>query len=343
MKNWMYDGDSKVQPLISSRIRIARNIKNTPFPHNLTEEQCKNLIETIEGAFYTSTHMKNEFKTIKLWEKDTNELKSYLEKHLISPNLLKTPNKSAFILNREETVSMMINEEDHIRLQCISSGFNLKEAYEMADKIDSMLEETLDFAFDENLGYLTACPTNLGTGVRASVMVHLPALTMNKEITQVLKALTQVGMTLRGLYGEGSNADGNIYQISNQITLGMSEEEIIANLEAAVGQILEQENRSRELLLSKYKYELEDKIFRSLAMLQSARVLTSKECLDLLSNVRLGLEMSLVEGVDKAIINGLLVNTQPATLQQNIARILNERERDIERAKFVRETLSNLM
>lgn len=343
MKNWMYDGDSKVEPLISSRIRIARNIKNMPFPHNLSEEQCKNLIETIEGAFYTSTHMKNEFKTIRLWEKDPNELKSYLEKHLISPNLLKTPNKSAFILNREETVSMMINEEDHIRLQCISSGFNLKEAYEMADKIDSMLEETLDFAFDENLGYLTACPTNLGTGVRASVMIHLPALTMNKEITQVLKALTQVGMTLRGLYGEGSNADGNIYQISNQITLGMSEEEIIANLEAAVGQILDQENRSRELILSKYKYELEDKVFRSLAMLQSARVLTSTECLDLLSNVRLGLEMSLVEGVDKAIINGLLVNTQPATLQQNIARTLNERERDIERAKFVRETLSNLM
>lgn len=343
MKNWMYDGNSKVEPLISSRIRIARNIKNMPFPHNLTEEDCKKLIETIEKAFYTSAHMKNEFKTIRLWEKNANELNSYLEKHLISPNLLKTPNKSAFIINREETVSMMINEEDHIRLQCINSGFNLKEAYEMADKIDSMLEETLDFAFDENLGYLTACPTNLGTGVRASVMIHLPALTMNKEITQVLKALTQVGMTLRGLYGEGSNADGNIYQISNQITLGISEEEIITNLEAAVWQILEQENRSREFLLSKYKYELEDKVFRSLAMLQSARVLTSKECLDLLSNVRLGLEMSLVEGIDKAVINGLLVNTQPATLQQNIARPLNERERDIERAKFVRETLNNLM
>ncbi|WP_040209947.1 protein arginine kinase [Clostridium polynesiense] len=343
MKNWMYEGTSKVEPVISSRIRIARNLKNYAFPHHLTDEEGVKLIEEIEKAFYTSTHMKENFKTIRLWEKSSNELKSYLEKHLISSNLLKTPNKSAFIINREETISLMINEEDHIRLQCITGGFNLREAYEIADKLDSMIEESLEFAFDESLGYLTACPTNLGTGVRASVMIHLPSLTINQGITQVLKALTQVGMTLRGLYGEGSNAEGNIYQISNQVTLGMSEKEIIDNIEAAVLQILQQEYKSRELVMTNYKYEIEDKIFRSLAVLQSARVLTSKECLDLLSNVRLGLETSLIEGIDSAVLNGLLVNTQPATLQNNIDRILSERERDIERAKYVRETLSNLM
>lgn len=343
MKNWMYDGSSKVEPIISSRIRIARNLKNISFPHKLNKENAEEIIKKFESAFYVNDYMKQEYSTHRLWEQDENKLLSFQEKHLISPNLIRSREKSAFIINREETVSIMLNEEDHMRLQCINSGFNLREAYTTADKIDTLLEDSLDYAFHEELGYLTSCPTNIGTGLRASVMIHLPALTINKEITQVLKALAQVGMTIRGLYGEGSGAEGNIYQISNQITLGLSEEEIIENLEAAIGQILQQENRARGYLLNNYKYDMEDKIFRSLAILESARVLKSKESLELLSNVRLGLELGLIEGIDNSIINGLLVNSQPATLQFNIGRNLTDRERDVERAKFFRETLSNLI
>ncbi|MGM9972849.1 MAG: protein arginine kinase [Clostridiaceae bacterium] len=343
MKNWMYDGSSKVEPIISSRIRIARNLKNISFPHKLNKENAEEIIKKFESAFYVNDYMKQEYSTHRLWEQDENKLLSFQEKHLISPNLIRSREKSAFIINREETVSIMLNEEDHMRLQCINSGFNLREAYTTADKIDTLLEDSLDYAFHEELGYLTSCPTNIGTGLRASVMIHLPALTINKEITQVLKALAQVGMTIRGLYGEGSGAEGNIYQISNQITLGLSEEEIIENLEAAIGQILQQENRARGYLLNNYKYDMEDKIFRSLAILESARVLKSKESLELLSNVRLGLELGLINGIDNSIINGLLVNSQPATLQFNIGRNLTDRERDVERAKFFRETLSNLI
>ena len=343
MKNWMYDGSSRVEPIISSRIRIARNLKNISFPHKLNKEKAEEIIKKFEDAFYVNDYMKREYSTQRLWEEEENKLLSFQEKHLISPNLIRSREKSAFIINREETVSIMLNEEDHMRLQCINSGFDLREAYATADKIDTLLEDSLDYAFHEELGYLTSCPTNIGTGLRASVMIHLPALTINKEITQVLKALAQVGMTIRGLYGEGSGAEGNIYQISNQITLGLSEEEIIENLEAAIGQILQQENRARGYLLSNYKYDMEDKIFRSLAILESARVLKSKESLELLSNVRLGLELDLIKGIDNSIINGLLVNSQPATLQYNIGRTLTDRERDVERAKFMRETLGNLI
>ena len=340
MKNWMYDGSSRVEPVISSRIRIARNLSGEAFPHLLSEEQGRRFIDRVQEAFYASNSNGEDFKTIKLWEEDRNSINSYLEKHLISPNLIKVYNKAAFILNRQETVSIMINEEDHLRIQCINSGFNLRETYQVANSLDSFLEEKLSFAFNENLGYLTACPTNLGTGIRASVMIHLPALTMNKEMTQVLKALTQVGMTIRGLYGEGSSADGNIYQVSNQVTLGISEEEILFNLEAAISEILQQESRARAILLKNYPFEMQDKIFRSLAILKSARVLSSKECLDLLSNVRLGLELSLIDGIDGSTINSLLVNTQPATLQKNIARKLTDLERDVERAKYVRQILN---
>lgn len=186
---------------------------------------------------------------------------------MISKELIKNKEGSAFILGENDTVSIMINEEDHIRLQCISAGLNLRESYALASRIDDLIEESVEYAFDEKIGYITACPTNLGTGLRCSAMIHLPALTMNNEMNGILKALTQVGMTIRGLYGEGSKALGNIYQISNQITLGLSEEDIISNLEAVVNEIIGQEIATRNRLYSTYRYELEDKIYRSLGIL----------------------------------------------------------------------------
>lgn len=336
MKNWISSNTEASDIVISSRIRIARNINATPFPHKLNIEDSKKIVSDVEEAFYKSLNNKEDFKTIRLWDIGVKEANGYLEKHIISQNLIKTRDKSAFILGKDETVSLMINEEDHIRLQCITSGLNIREAYALANNIDDKLEEKIDYAFDEKLGYMTACPTNLGTGLRASAMIHLPALTMNDEINGVLKALTQVGMTIRGLYGEGSKAEGNIYQVSNQITLGVNEEDIINNLEVIIAQLINQENMARELLIKKYKYELEDKMYRSLGILKNAVILTSREALDLISNVRMGIEMGIINNIDKSMLNELLVKTQPASLQLKVGRELSGRERDIERASLVR-------
>jgi protein arginine kinase len=325
--------------VLSSRVRLARNLKDIPFPHKLDEAKGKEVIKLVEDAFYTSTTMKDNYITKCLWDSDNINNRFYFEKHLISPKLLTNSSKSAFIIDNDETVSLMINEEDHIRLQCINGGLNLDDAYDMADKLDNLLEENLDYAFDEKLGYLTTCPTNLGTGLRASVMIHLPALTLNNEIEEILNALSQVGMTIRGLYGEGSKAFGNIYQISNQITLGLSEEDILNNLKAVVNQIINQEKLSRERSLKNHKNEIEDKIFRALGILSSAVLMSTSECLSLLSNVRFGVETGLITDVDKSILNALLVETQPAALQSINNVKLSEKDRDFNRAKLIREKL----
>jgi protein arginine kinase len=339
MVNWLKYIGKDDELVISSRIRIARNINSKPFPHRLNEIEARKATEQVESAFYTSTHMKENYKTIHLWELDNDSSANYLERHLISPKLINNKSKAAFIVGEDETVSIMLNEEDHIRLQCITGGLNLKEIYNNADKLDNFIEEKIDYAFDEKIGYLTACPTNIGTGLRASVMIHLPALTMNDEMTGILKALTQIGMTIRGIYGEGSKAQGNIYQISNQITLGITEEDILNNLEAVIGQIINQENRTRENLLKNYKYELEDKIYRSLGILETAVLLNENECMDLLSNVRMGIEMGIIKDISKNRLNELLVEIQPASMKMKYNINMNGKERDLNRARLVKQSL----
>lgn len=340
MENWIKSNRRNEEIVLSSRIRLARNLSKMPFPHNLTSDRRKELIKLVENAFYTSSHTEEEFKTIYLWEKDSILNEMFLEKHLISKNLLDNANAAAFILDKNETVSIMINEEDHIRIQCITSGFNLDETYDLSNKIDNLLEEKLDYAFDENIGYLTACPTNIGTGLRASVMIHLPALGLSNKMNGVLSAVTQVGMTVRGLFGEGSKAVGNIYQISNQITLGLNEEEILSNLKAVVSQIIHEEKLSRENLIKKYRYEIQDRIYRALGILKSAILLSLDECLKLLSDVRLGVEMGIIKDVDKRILNDLLVETQNAAIQQSGGKKLSHKETEFNRAKLVRERLT---
>ncbi|CAB1261480.1 protein arginine kinase [Clostridiaceae bacterium BL-3] len=340
MDNWITTCDNKEDLVVSSRMRLARNLAKVPFPRKLNVERSRDVIKGIENAFYTSPEIRQEFKTNYLWEKNNNERQLYLEKHLISKNLIENSDKTAFILNDKETVSIMINEEDHVRIQCITAGLNLEEAYSLSDKIDDLLEENLEYAFDEKLGYLTACPTNIGTGLRASVMLHLPALSLNNQMNGLLNALAQVGMTIRGLYGEGSKPVGNIYQISNQITLGRSEEEILSSLKAIVIQVINEEKISRGSLMKKYKYELEDRIYRALGVLRSAVLLNSNECLKLLSDVRLGVEMGIINDVNKVTLNDLLVNIQPAAIQKQYDKNLSSNERDFNRAKLVREKLA---
>jgi len=340
MENWIKSHGKNEDLVLSSRIRLARNLSKVPFPYKLDEESGRRLIKKIEEAFYASSHTENEFKTIHLWEESPIDNEIFLEKHLISKNLLDNSNKAAFIMDKNETISIMINEEDHIRIQCITSGLSLEEVYDLSNKIDNLLEEKLQYAFDEKLGYLTTCPTNIGTGLRASVMVHLPSLTISNKMSAVLNAITQVGMTVRGLYGEGSKANGNIYQISNQITLGLAEEEILSNLKAVVSQIINEEDLSRENLIKKYKYEIEDRIYRALGVLKSAILLNTDECLKLLSDVRLGIEMGIIKDVDKVTLNSLLVYTQNATIQKLLDKKLSSKERDFNRAKLIREKLS---
>jgi len=339
MENWMKANLLENNMVLSSRIRLARNFKEIPFPHKLSEEKAREVVTSVEEAVYNASPMRDNYKSLYLWQQDDNTCRGFVEKHFISPKLVGNKEKSAFIIDNEQIVSIMVNEEDHIRLQTIAGGLNLEEAYEFADKLDNLLEEKLEYAFDEKLGYLTACPTNIGTGLRASVMIHLPALAINNELDGVYNAVTKVGMTIRGLYGEGSRSEGNLFQISNQVTLGLSEEDIINNLKAVVRQIINQENMSREQLVNKYRYELEDKIQRSVGILKSAVILDSKECLNLLSNVRLGVEMGIIKDIDLALMNTLLVETQPATLQQVVNSKLTEKERDFNRAKLVREKL----
>lgn len=339
MENWLNNKDKDEGLVLSSRIRLARNIREVPFPEKLSSQDGIKLVNDINNAFCSVDALSNQFKCIHLWENDKNSNVEYLEKHLISKKLIENSNKSAFFINANETVSIMVNEEDHIRLQGITGGFNLEKAYEELNEIDDLLEEGVDYAFDEKLGYLTACPTNLGTGMRASVMMHLPALSMNNEMSGILNALTQIGITIRGMFGEGSAALGSLYQISNQITLGISENDIISNLKAVVNQIINQENLSREQLAKKYKYELEDKIYRSLGILKNAVLLDENECLKLLSNVRMGIEMELIKDTDINLLDSLIVDTQMATIRRIYSKDMSKKDENVKRAEYVKEKL----
>lgn len=338
MESWI--NSSKEDVVISSRVRLARNVKEVPFPNKLDNENGIELSRSIQQAFNKVLKDKGEYKTYELRDISPNLARTFLEKHLISPNLIKNGIISSFIVDDDETFSLMINEEDHIRLQCITAGFDIRSAYNNADEVDSLLEQEIEYAFNEKLGYLTACPTNIGTAMRASVMIHLPAATFNNEIPKLLKGLNQVGMTLRGLYGEGSKGEGNIYQISNQVTLGVTDEDILTNLEAVALQVVAEEKNIRKLYLDQYKYEVEDRIFRARALLENARVLTLKEALGLLSSIRLGVEEGLIEDIDIKTVNKMLLFSQNASLQNHLDRELKERERNIERAKLMRSILS---
>jgi len=342
MENWISANTSYDDIVISSRVRLARNIKKFPFPSKLDIDKGRELVTLVENEFYKSSYFKSNYETIYMWESDDITNTSYLERHLISDRLIQNRNGSAFIKDKNELVSIMINEEDHLRLQCIVGGLNLKEAYAELNKIDDLLEETLDYAYDKDLGYLTTCPTNVGTGLRASVMIHLPALTKSGAIDRLVNMLGKMGMTLRGLFGEGSKGYGNIYQISNQVTLGPSEEEIIDSLLAIVNNIIIEEKSVRDRYLKSYEYETKDKIMRALGILKYSMVLTSKEALNLMSYIRLGIEMGIIKEVDKRLLNTLIVETLSATMQRNAGKKMNEKERDIVRAEILRNHLRSI-
>ncbi len=326
--------------VLTSRVRLARNIDKMPFPHILNKEQSDEVINEVSAAVLESNSaVAKNFKLMRLRDVKPIERQSMVEKHLISMDLANNYQRAGLLIDKDEDASIMINEEDHIRLQVLYPGFRIREAYDYASKLDDLIEEKITYAYNSELGYLTSCPTNVGTGIRASVMLHLPALSATRNINNILNTVTQLGMTIRGLYGEGSNVMGNIYQISNQVTLGLSEEEIINNLIAVTQKIVDQEMKARSIMLEKQRGEFEDSIYRALGILKYARVMASSECLNLLSRVRMGIEMGILKDVDMDIVNKLIVDSQPATLQLKEGKELGTDERDLIRARVVRESL----
>ncbi|MFA5524349.1 MAG: protein arginine kinase [Tissierellales bacterium] len=340
MINWLEGKGKEKDIVLSSRIRLARNIEGAKFPHLMTVEEAKKVIKNVEDAIISNNEIpENEFDLYEIDKLSPLERNIFVEKHIISPSLLEKPNGSAFLLSKDTRVTIMVNEEDHIRIQVLLPGFNIEEGWKVASETDDLLESNLRYAFDERFGYMTCCPTNVGTGLRASVMVHLPGLVLTGYINQVLQAVSKIGLTVRGLYGEGSSALGNLFQISNQTTVGESEEDIIQKLRSIVLQIITKERYAMLSLLNNRKVEIEDKVFRSLGILQNSRIISSKESMELLSNVRMGINMNMIKNVDLNTIGNLMIETQPANIQNQSDYELTVGERDIKRSEIIREKI----
>lgn len=324
--------------VISTRIRLARNLKDYPFPCKLNSQGREKVIEKVRDAVKKSNSpVASDFSFIKMSELTSSQSVSLVEKRLVSPEFISDTDGRALLISKDECFSIMINEEDHIRLQVITKGLSLEQAYDTADKLDTLLDENLDFAFDEKLGYLTQCPTNLGTGMRASVMLHLPALEKSRAINRIAGNLSKLGLTIRGAHGEGTEPKGALYQLSNQVTLGISEKAAIENLKNITEQLIAQENQARERLCS--SIDIQDAISRSLGILRSALVISHDEALKLLANVRLGIVSKQITDVSTETIDKLMLAVEPATLTVTLNKNLSAHDRDIERANLIRAEL----
>lgn len=336
-KKWYEKNGPEGDVIISTRIRLARNLRTYPFPSRMNAEARERVMEDVRKAIENSS-IANQFVFRNLKEISQTERVSLVERHLVSPEFISRPEGRAVLLTKDESVSIMINEEDHLRIQVMCEGFNFEGALQMADRLDTLLNESLNFAFDDKLGYLTQCPTNLGTGMRASLMLHLPALQENGTINRIAANLSKLGLTMRGTYGESSRSVGALYQLSNQVTLGLSEQEAIDNLKSIAMQLMKQERAARSELVK--NLETQDSISRSVGLLRSAKLLSNDEFMKLISNVRLGISTGLIEHLSLETINALMVRVQPATIQLPEGKALPAAQRDSLRANLVREALT---
>ena len=321
--------------VISSRVRLARNLSEFPFPNKMTESQADQIIGKVRnavGADVTYLDLKNMTNLDK---------QALVEQHLMSPVLVQKKQHSALFLSKDQSVSIMVNEEDHLRIQSIVPGLQLQEAYQKADQADDQLENALSFSFEEQTGYLTACPTNAGTGMRASVMLHLPALTANQQINGLIASVGKMGFAVRGLYGEGSQADGDLYQISNQITLGLSEQDTLNQLQSVTEQIIEREVELRRAMVERNRAEMCDLVWRAFGTVKYAQIMTAKEFMALASQIRLGISMGIITHISSQHLNRLMIAVQPANLQKHCGRELTPAERDFERASYLRKEIEN--
>ena len=335
---WLRGEGPHHQIVVSSRVRLARNLRNRAFPGWAKKAERTSILDLIRPRVEELTEMQDSFSE-SLQELSALERQVLVERHLISREHAAKGVGSAVVMNRRQTLSIMINEVDHLRMQSIRSGLQLKQAFKLVDKIDSALEGKLEFAYDQRLGYLTACPTNVGTGMRASAMLHLPGLVLSELINQVIQAVSKIGLAVRGLYGEGTEAMGNLFQISNQTTLGEKEDEIINRLSKVIETIIEKEHDARQVLLQKKSNTLWDQIGRAYGVLTYAHAMASKEALNLLSIIKLGVDLGAFPEDRRLPVDELFIDIQPAHLQKSSQQKLNAEERDHLRAQIIRERL----
>lgn len=340
MSRWMEGDGPQNTVVISSRVRLARNLAKWPFPSKAQPKQLEEVRQQIL-RWWNKEGLKDlgQTKFLSIGEMGLGQRLALADKHLISPNLARQQ-YGAVLLNSDESVSIMVNEEDHLRIQALLPGLQLDNTWKLANQADDLLDAGFRYAWSGQWGFLTSCPTNVGTGLRASVMLHLPGLALSGQLAHILGTIGKLGIVARGLYGEGSDVQGNVYQISNQITLGQSEEEIIEGLNRVAVQIIHHELEARKTLLEQDRLAVTDRVWRAYGILANARVITSNEALELLSAVRLGIDMQLINGVDPVILNTLLVFTRPGYLQNIFDRELNPRERDSHRAQIIREVVN---
>src|SRR5437762_4734933 len=327
--------------VLSSRVRLARNLKGLSFPGWAKKAERVKALEQIRPAVESLTQMSDAFSESmdNLSVLDKNIL---VERHLISREHAAKSAGSGLVLNREESLCVMINEEDHLRMQALRPGLQLKQAWGAIDQVDSKLEKKLDYAFSPEIGYLTACPTNLGTGIRVSAMLHLPGLVLAEQINQIIQAVNKLGLAVRGLYGEGTEALGNVFQVSNQMTLGEGESDIVERLNKVLAQIIEHEENARGSLLESKPKVIFNHIGRAYGILANAHSISSKETMNLLSLMRLGIDLGMFPGVERSLVDELFILTQPAHLQRKLSEKLSAEERELLRADMLRERLRNV-
>lgn len=335
---WLKGTGDHANIVMSSRVRLARNLMKLPFPNKASKKELNQILTLIHNAIEEIGYFKKS-SLFKISELDNVDKQFLIERHLISHDHATNPDGKAVLISREEILSLMINEEDHLRIQVMQSGLNLDKTWDIINSIDDALSEKLDFAYSMHWGYLTACPTNTGTAMRGSVMIHLPALVMTKQINKVMAAISKLNFASRGFYGEGTQASGNIYQISNQLSLGHSEVDVLQNINGLIRQLIEQEEQARQALMLQNKPMLEDKIFRSCGILKNAHIISSQETVDLLSMVRLGVDLGILKNIDRKSINELFITIQPAHLQKIGGKKLSASERDAKRANLIRKKL----
>src|SRR5688572_10500920 len=324
--------------VMSSRVRLARNIKDGVFPGWAKKPERIRVLELIRPAVESLPALKSAFSQT-MDNLSGLEKKILVERHRISREHEAKNAGSGVVVNRDETFCVMINEEDHLRMQALRPGLQLRQAWQAIDQLDSELEEKLCYAFSNELGYLTACPTNLGTGIRVSAMLHLPGLVLAEQINPIIQSVNKLGLAVRGLYGEGTEALGNVFQVSNQMTLGESESTIVERLEKVLAQIIEHEENARASLLEKKPKMIYNHIGRAYGILANAHSISSKETMNLLSLLRLGVELELFPKTDGALVDELFILTQPAHLQKKHSEKLSAEERDLLRADMLRERL----
>ncbi len=336
MLNWYLQSGNESDVVFSTRIRLARNIKGFSFVNRYTKNDALKIIEIVENIVPSLGY---GLKLLRLKDIDDITKLSLVEKHLISPEFAYNKSETgAIVINDEENICIMINEEDHIRLQVISAGLELENLLNLAIEIDKKLEQLVPYAYNDKYGFLTSCPTNVGTGLRSSVMVHLPALAKTGNIRKVLEVVNNFDMNIRGIYGEGSKSSGDIYQISNKQSLGISEQEVIRNLKIITDKVIEQERLARKIL-AKNQIELEDKVYRAYGILANSRKLSSEEANILLSDVKLGTDMGIIKELNDLKVRKLEMYTKPANLQKYVGQTLDGYERDVKRAEIVKQII----